>query len=148
MISQKQTGFTLLEVLVAIIVLSVGLLGLAGLMATSMRNNHSAYQRTQAAWLAYDVVDRMRVNRKDALVNDYDVPLGTATIATPSLLANADINDWKTTLANSLPVGDGSVAVTVNAVTGAASVKVIVLWDDTRGTGGVSNQQFRVDTQL
>jgi type IV pilus assembly protein PilV len=147
MMSQKQTGFTLLEVLVAIIVLSVGLLGLAGLMATSMRNNHSAYQRTQAAWLAYDVVDRMRVNRKDALVNDYDVPIGSATIATPSTLANADINGWKTTLANSLPVGDGSVAVTVNAA-GVASVTVIVQWDDTRGTGGVSNQQFRVDTQL
>jgi type IV pilus assembly protein PilV len=134
-------------VLVAIIVLSVGLLGLAGLMATSMRNNHSAYQRTQAAWLAYDVVDRMRVNRKDALINDYDVPIGSATIATPSTLANADINGWKTTLANSLPVGDGSVAVTVNAA-GAASVTVIVQWDDTRGTGGVSTQPFRVDTQL
>jgi type IV pilus assembly protein PilV len=147
MMSQKQTGFTLLEVLVAIIVLSVGLLGLAGLMATSMRNNHSAYQRTQAAWLAYDVVDRMRVNRKDALINDYDVPIGSATIATPSTLANADINGWKTTLANSLPVGDGSVAVTVNAA-GVASVTVIVQWDDTRGTGGVSTQPFRVDTQL
>lgn len=148
MMSQKQNGFTLLEVLVAIIVLSVGLLGLAGLMATSMRNNHSAYQRTQATWLAYDVIDRMRVNRADAVKNDYDVAMGTPTIASTSALANADINGWKTTLANSLPVGKGSVGVIVNGVTGAASVKVIVQWDDTRGTGGVSNQKFEVDTQL
>jgi len=65
----RQSGFTLLEVLVAILVLSIGLLGLAGLMASSIRNNHSAYQRTQATWLAYDMIDRMRVNRANAITS-------------------------------------------------------------------------------
>lgn len=142
---KQQNGFTLLEVLVAIVVLSVGLLGLAGLMASSVRNTHSAYQRTQAAWLAYDVIDRMRVNRTAALAaaNNYNIPLGTAASAS-SGLAGPDVTGWKTTLATTLPAGDGSVAVT--AATGAATV--IVQWNDARGTGGSNAQQFRVDTQL
>lgn len=142
---QKQKGFTLLEVLVAMVVLSIGLLGLAGLMATSMRNNHSAYQRTQATWLAYDVLDRMRVNRTAALAaaNNYNIALGTATSAS-SGLAGTDVNGWKTMLANVLPAGDGSVAVI--PATGATTV--IIQWNDARGTAGNSAQQFRVDTQL
>ena len=139
-----QKGFTLLEVLVAIVVLSIGLLGLAGLMASSVRNNHSAYQRTQAAWLAYDMVDRMRANRANAVtVTNYNVAIGAASAA-PAGLAKNDVDDWKTALGATLPAGDGSVAVT--AATGATIV--IVQWNDARGTGGDSAQQVRVDSQL
>ncbi|HAN56512.1 MAG TPA: type IV pilus modification protein PilV [Betaproteobacteria bacterium] len=139
-----QKGFTLLEVLVAIVVLSIGLLGLAGLMASSVRNNHSAYQRTQAAWLAYDMVDRMRANRAYAvtLATDYNVALGSASAS--ANLAGTDVTDWKTALSTTLPAGDGSVVV--NGTTGAATV--IVQWNDARGTGGNSAQQVRVDSQL
>ena len=142
---QKQKGFTLLEVLVAMVVLSVGLLGLAGLMGASMRNNQSASQRTQAAWLAYDVIDRMRVNRTAAVAvaNNYNTTVG-ATACTFAGLACADLNDWKATLANALPAGDGSVAVT--ALTGAT--RVVIQWNDSRGTGGNNAQQVTVDTQL
>ena len=58
----KNTGFTLIEVLIAMIILAVGLLGLAGLQATSLRNNQSAYNRSVATQLAYDIADRMRAN--------------------------------------------------------------------------------------
>ncbi len=57
-----QSGFTLLEVLITLIILSVGLLGLAGLQTMSLRNNHSAYLRSQAITQSYDIVDRMRAN--------------------------------------------------------------------------------------
>ena len=62
----KNTGFTLIEVLIAMIVLAVGLLGLAGLQATSLRNNQSAYNRIKATQLAYDIADRMRANYTEA----------------------------------------------------------------------------------
>ena len=142
---QKQKGFTLLEVLVAMVVLSVGLLGLAGLMGASMRNNQSASQRTQAAWLAYDVIDRMRGNRTAAIAttNNYNTAIGGAACAFTAL-ACTDLTDWKATLANALPAGDGSV--TVNSVTGATSV--IIQWNDSRGTGGNNAQTVTVDTQL
>ncbi|WP_248281898.1 type IV pilus modification protein PilV [Parazoarcus communis] len=140
----RSRGFSLLEVLIAIVVLSIGLLGLAGMMASTMRNNHSAYHRTQATWLAYDVIDRVRVNRQVALApnNNYNVAIGAATASTG--IAATDINDWKTRLAEALPEGDGSVAV--NA--GNRTVTVIIQWNDARGTQGNETQQFRVDTQL
>ena len=53
-------AFTLIEVLVTVVILAVGLLGLAGMQAASMRNNHSAYLRSQAVQLSYDMADRVR----------------------------------------------------------------------------------------
>ena len=145
----KQSGFTLLEVLVAVLVLSIGLLGLAGLMAASIRNNQSAYQRTQATWLAYDIVDRMRVNRPEALASNYDTALGTpATCAANPTLSGAmaaqDLTGWKTLLACALPAGDGAVALdTTNR-----RVTVTVQWNDSRGTLGDAAQIFQIQTQL
>lgn len=152
----KQTGFTLLEVLVAVVVLAIGLLGLAGLMASSVRNNQSAYQRTQATWLAYDIVDRMRVNRAAALGSSYDTTLGSPAtcVASPTLsgaMAARDLADWKNSLACALPAGDGSVQVAADR-----RVTVVVQWNDSRGTGGdASNalqgddqQQFQIQTRL
>jgi type IV pilus assembly protein PilV len=134
-------GFTLLEVLVAMLVLSIGLLGLAGLMASSLKNSHSAYQRTQATWLAYDVLDRMRANRGVALAGGYNLGLG----ATPggSALAATDLSEWDAALASTLPAGDGSIAVGAGG-----AVTIIVQWNDTRGTGGNAAEQFQVDSQL
>jgi len=60
---QSQTGSSLLEVLVAVVVLSIGLLGLAGLQMTSIKSSHSAYMRSQATLLAYDLADRARATR-------------------------------------------------------------------------------------
>ena len=62
-----QRGTTLIEVLIALIVLSIGLLGLALLQVTSVQSNHSAYYRSQATVLAHDLADRMRANRTAAL---------------------------------------------------------------------------------
>jgi type IV pilus assembly protein PilV len=94
------------------LILSIGLLGLAGLMASSLRNNHSAYYRTQATWLAYDVIDRMRVN------------------GTTGALAAADFADWQAMVANTLPEGNGSV---VPDPANADDVTVSVQWNDARG---------------
>ena len=58
----SSAGFTLIEVLVALIIVSIGLLGLAGLQATSVRFNQQAYLRSQAVQQAYDMADRIRAN--------------------------------------------------------------------------------------
>lgn len=138
----RQKGFTLLEVLVAILVLSIGLLGLAGLMASSLRNNHSAYYRSQATWLAYDVIDRMRTNRPNAA--DYGVAIGAASAA--GGLAGADIAGWKAEIAETLPGGDASVVVVTAGE--ARTVTVDIQWNDARGTSGDAAQTFRVVSQL
>ncbi|MHB1215028.1 MAG: type IV pilus modification protein PilV [Thiobacillus sp.] len=148
---KKQTGFTLLEVMVAMLVLSIGLLGLAGLMASSMRNNQSSYHRTQATWLAYDALDRLRANRVSARAGGYSAAgtLGTpancsATAPTGTITAQ-DIGGWKNMIACALPEGDGAIAVANDQVT------VTIQWNDSRGTGDadtLATQQFIVESRL
>jgi len=107
-------------------VLSIGLLGLAGLQASGMRVGQSSLHRSQAAQLAYDMVDRMRVNFANAASYNLtliDAPPGGASIAA------RDLQDWRQRLQVALPAGNGSVAVN------GAEVTVVVQWDDARGAG-------------
>src|SRR5690625_3848715 len=62
-LSHRQKGMTLIEVLVAVLVLSVGLLGLAALQGISLQSNQNAYNRTQAVSFVYEAVDFARANR-------------------------------------------------------------------------------------
>lgn len=73
-IKMHMKGFTLVEVLVALLILSIGLLGLAGLQAGGLRSNHSAYLRSQAVMLAHDMADRMRSNPVAAAADCYKIP--------------------------------------------------------------------------
>ncbi|WMP16979.1 type IV pilus modification protein PilV [Thiothrix lacustris] len=72
-LSHKQTGLSLLEVLIATVVLSTGLLGLAGLQIAGMKTTHNSYQMQQATWLVHDLLEHMRANRSAALAGQYNV---------------------------------------------------------------------------
>lgn len=141
----RQRGMTLVETLVALVVLSIGLLGVAALQMASLRNNHAAHTRSQATALAYDVADRMRANRTAAINGNYDVAIGS-TIATPSTLAEIDLTAWKNSLAAALPAGDGAIT-SDDAVTGDPNiVRVTIQWDDSRGVEAPVT--FVTDTRL
>ena len=62
----NQKGFTLVEVLVALVILSIGLLGVAGMQISGMKGNHNAFLRSQAQQYAYEMLDMMRANRDAA----------------------------------------------------------------------------------
>ncbi|BBP03682.1 type IV pilus modification protein PilV [Sulfuriferula plumbiphila] len=145
----RQHGFTLLEVLVAMVIVSIGLVGLAGLMMTSAKNNQSAYYRSQASWMGYDIIDRMRANRSVAQNGSYDISLGVSpTGCGTGVVVSDDLCQWKTELATALPTGDGSVSVSGGIAT------VTVSWDDRRGLGANANfagnqaQSILIQTQL
>lgn len=124
-----------------LVIISVGLLGLAGLQATGLKNNQGALLRSQATTLAYDIIDRMRANRQAALAGNYDIAVG----ATPSGsgMVQTDLTAWKANLAQFLPSGDGAIAVTA-----AGAVTVQVRWDDARVTGGSATSTFQTQTAL
>lgn len=109
-------GFTLVEVLVTMVILSVGLLGIAALHTASLRNNLDSALRTQASVLAADIADRMRGNRSAALGGAYNLQLTdvTPTLTGTPTLATQDLNAWRTLLARALPNGTGAVNVTAN----------------------------------
>jgi type IV pilus assembly protein PilV len=124
-------GFSLMEVLIAIVIVATGVLGIAGLQIVSMQNNTSALFRTQANQLAYDIIDRARANPNA----DYNIAIGDDAPAAPDCLnvdcdtaqmANFDLNVWLTDVTNMLPNGDASVVVAGNLFT------VTVQWDDSR----------------
>ena len=132
----KQHGFSMVEILVTIVVMAIGLLGLAGLQATSLRNTEESYQRSQAAALAYDMLDRMRANSAGVTAGDYDSITAapgshtdcTAGTCTTSQMATYDNYDWQTKIAAALSSGSGAVSGN-----GAGSVFTITIsWDDDR----------------
>ena len=115
----KSRGFTLLEVLIAVVVLSIGLLGIASLQAFGQRSNHSAYLRSQATALAYDMIDRIRANTAGLLNGNYNAIDTTAgpysnpgcdsITCSSSQMAQYDMYDWQQELATQLPAGNGKV---------------------------------------
>ncbi|HZT01600.1 MAG TPA: type IV pilus modification protein PilV [Steroidobacteraceae bacterium] len=144
--ARSNSGFTLVEVLVTLLVLSIGLLGIAKLLLVSSRANDSAYMRTQATALAYSILDSMRANRQTAVSGGYSASTATvtdpgvtcSTAASPcsnAIIAQLDLWQWKNDLANGLPAGAGSVttANVTDPVTGGSDVTatVTVQWNDT-----------------
>lgn len=147
----SQRGLTLIEVLVAIVVLAVGLLGVAGLQLTALKNGQQSYTRSQASTLAYEIADRMRANRLQAGLGAYVVngsPSATpatptagadcsAAACTPAQLAQADISAWYTNLQNALPGGAGRIYCgtpgAVSATCTAGQLQTVeVIWDEQR----------------
>lgn len=99
-------GMTLIEVLVTLVIISVGLLGVAALQLTTVRNNYDSFVRSQAAMLASDMLDRMRANRNR--VAQYVVAIDDdVDEETPE---GADTDRWRNTLAAQLPNGRGAIA--------------------------------------
>jgi type IV pilus assembly protein PilV len=121
-----QRGVTLVEVLVAIVVLATGLLGVAALQTAALQLNHSAVVRSQAVLAANEVIDRMRANRSAAA--DYEIELDDEA---PDLedgaadsVAESDLAAWRAQLSAALPSGTGSVEVDDETVT------VVIQWLD------------------
>jgi type IV pilus assembly protein PilV len=127
----RQYGFSLIEVMVTLAVLAIGLLGLAALQSVGIRFNHQSYQRTQAVFQAYDILDRMRTNwtciaggcaySNVALGNIPGSPpncissTGSAT-CTNTQIATYDVAQWNTTNGQLLNTGRGAVCQgTLNA---------------------------------
>lgn len=133
--ARRSKGLTLIEVLVALIVLSIGILGLATLQTQSLSFNNAASQRSQATALAYDMADKMRANRPAALNGDYFIAFQdpAPACAAPNLVgtvAAQDISMWRMALACRLPDATGSIA----PVAGGNQITLTVRWDDSNGT--------------
>lgn len=106
-LSATNRGFTLVEVLIALVVLSIGMLGIAALYLESLRASRAALVRTEAVTLASDIADRIRANRNPA--NAYDCGGTCEQDEGGNPIAIDDLNAWREAVAEQLPGGTSSI---------------------------------------
>lgn len=150
MLNRKpQSGFTMVEVLVALVVLAIGLLGIAALYLNSLQAGRTAVYRTEAINLAADLADRIRMNRTAQAAygtsfTDVEVPVGTCATTggcSDADLASTDLFNWKAEIAEQLPNGEGQVVVTLPVAAGEpASYAVTIRWSEVGEATPVSFQ--------
>lgn len=152
-LSKYQSGFSLIEILIALMILSVGLLGLAALQAAALKTNHGAYYRSQAVFLAYDICDRMRANKLQAAAGVYNRAIddsAPAASADGDDIEDIDMDEWYNNyLTNLIPDSDASINCDTNAL-----CSVSIQWNENRSdlgsslTGNDKIQTFIFTTQL
>jgi type IV pilus assembly protein PilV len=136
MSARRQQGFSLVEAMVALVVLSVGMLGIAGLYVTTLRSGGGAIYRMQAVNLASDLADRIRVNRganvlyAGAAANNNCYGAG-AVDCTPAQMAANDLLVWQAQVAQILPNGNSAVAV--NGAATPYTYTITVTWIEQGG---------------
>lgn len=167
---KQQSGFTLIEVLVSALILAIGLVGVAALQALSLKNNQSAFMRSQATALAYDLADRMRSNIASANAGSYnpgaaaiDVSCNTVSGCTPQNLARHDLGEWNAAISTYLPAGQGFVCIDSTPNDGTGSVdpqcdgagtqfSIKIWWDDDRDgattVNATNNERLAITFQL
>ena len=170
--SRLDGGFTLLEVMVAMVVLSVGLLSLAGLQVIGLRTGHSSYLRTQATIQSYDIIDRMRANEFGVTNGDYNQPTQVGSAGTEDTnceavngcstasMAAHDLFRWNQAIVDVLPGGVGVICIdstpedgdsanpacdNVGGGSSATATYAIKIWwtDDQAGTQQLFATSFR-----
>lgn len=153
---RRNQGFSLLEVMIALLILSVALLGIAALVTISLKANDSSYMRTQADNLAYQVFDFMRADRSDAVNGCFSGTFyagqtassscGTSSAATTALL------QWQQNL-QALPPGGYGIVIT-SVVNGVTTASVTIYWNDSRahnslhGTTSTYTSSLSVDSAI
>jgi len=154
--NKRQQGFTIIEVLVTLLILSVGLLGVAGMQVQGMRSGSLATQRLAVVMKAQEIAERIRIN--SAAVDSYAVgagDLGTNnacfnnTVCTEAQLAQYDVYLWKQDLRTVLPDDASTTAVitvlNANPLIAAATVMISFDWTSAAGAQQYSTS-FQVDS--
>lgn len=141
-LSSTQLGFTLLEVLVTVIILAIGVVGVASLQISTYSQLQSSHNMATASMLAGEMADRMAANSAQVLADNYDhlidvgsAPDCAATACSANQLAAYDISQWQAKLTSgitapgSLPGGQGAVLRSLDPNT-PNDFNILVQWDD------------------
>jgi type IV pilus assembly protein PilV len=142
-----ERGFTLLEILVAMIVIAIGVLGIAGLQASALRYSKNSEGRAIAVQLTTDLVERMRANTAGLRNGEYAslASFATTTCVKPAPVvttatASTDVAHWRNALACDLPLGTGRMVQAALVGSGLSEVEITLQWDESRLQGGSAKQ--------
>lgn len=139
--NKQQQGSSLLEVLIAVVIFAIGLLGLAGLQLKALKYNQDSLSRSTAVILSYEILDQMRTNVSAAESGDYDITSGASVTGTST--AKTDLKKWVADLGALLPGGKGTVCrrtdTTAGTCSGSGNVFVVTVTWSLAGTGGAKD---------
>lgn len=135
--SRQVRGVSLIEVLVSVVILGVGLLGIAAMQSVALRSGQSSLESSQGVMQSMSITEAMRANRGNAAA--YNLGAMQCTVPAGGTLAQNDIAAWITALKTTIGTpGDTS---TCGQITGCPLNCVItVRWDDSRAGGGATRQ--------
>lgn len=127
-------GFSLIEVMVTLVILSFGLLGIAGLLVNGVSNASASESMAKASQLAADMADRIRANPTVAIsaTSEYITTYADTPPASPTTIAQRDKKEWLEALAAQLPQGDGKITSFVGG--GQRRLDIEVRWSNCLGT--------------
>ena len=135
--AREQRGFTMLEILVTLFLLSMWLLASAGVQSSSLQFTKAAEFRTQAVYLATELAERMQANLGAAVAGSYQYAGGTTigkdcTTATclDNELADFDLAEWNGRVTAVLP--NATVSVTTAGAANPITYTIVVSWTDRR----------------
>ncbi|MGH8236829.1 MAG: type IV pilus modification protein PilV [Steroidobacteraceae bacterium] len=149
---QAMRGFNMVEALVALVVLAVGMLGIASLYVVTLRASGSASSRMQAINLASDLGDRIRANRTagaayaGAAAANGTSCIGTAVTCTAAQMAAHDLFVWQASIQSALP-GSPVGVVTVDAATNPTTYRIQVSWVEA-GDTAANAQSYTMSMQI
>lgn len=130
-------GMSLIEVLVAVLVLAVGLLGVAAMQALALRGGQGSLESSQAVMSTNSIIEAMRANRANAAAYVYNGTAACATVpAAGASLASNDLNNWVTQLKATIGTGAGDTTTCGSISVVGGVYRVTVQWDDRRAGGG------------
>lgn len=138
----SQRGVGLIEVLIAVLVLSFGMLGMVGLQTWSLRNNQSALERGMASVQTHSIVDAMRADRQAAITGAFDIAIDAAA-PTGSSYPEEAIAAWRAALMEAL---NDTATGAIDCDT--AACEITVRWNDARAQGGSTTQMIVTEIQL
>lgn len=142
--SIHQSGFTLLEVMITIVILGLGIMGLAALQFSSLRANNQSLEQSQATALAYELADIMRANAARANAGDFDAgsfgpaPAEAAvdcqtSVCTAQQLAAFELNQWYQRMVGTLPRGMFRVVRSASPCPATGCMHTVsIMWDEER----------------
>lgn len=138
---KKQRGAGLIEILVSVVILAVGLTGIASMQVRSIKNNVSALEHSIAVIQAQSMADVLAISRPKALAGDFNFAADKDVPNDPHFV-HSSIRQWRTSIQNLLGTeAKGSINCT------AITCTIIVQWNNSRATEGSATQQIRIEMQ-
>ncbi|WP_227977693.1 type IV pilus modification protein PilV [Arenimonas daejeonensis] len=140
----EQAGASLLEVLIAVLILAIGMLGIAALQAMTLKNTRGAAERTTAVIQSYAMMDMLRANRGAAVAGNYNQGYLCEAPEDPAASQIAgDMDRWIAQLQQSMgPTACGRITC------GAQTCTIGIRWNDERASGGEAIQELTTVTRL